>query len=273
MRGSFYFPPSSADSRRHFLECFFYPTNHCGLLNSISVFHGTMMLPLRTESTVNSHTLGHLLTSITVSSNIKTRKIVFVLVHTTTCFVETDKFTVPYFWLEAIFVTPYIATSWKQNNLASHMNGVWRKCNYVCLFHNAFINSRESNYCQDIWHILSPSPLPFSAYFTSVTLSYWWVPVGPAASWGSANKQESSQGPSLDGWRGRELCSTQPLTLWPFKNLVLSMCAHCCQLMAEGHGTPRIHRCALKTVGNISNNKEWKDLCPSIWYQELNSSR
>lgn len=232
------------------------------------------MLPLCTECTVTSHTLGRLLTSITVSSNIKTRKIVFVLVSTMpSCFVETDECIVPCFWLDAIFVTPYVATSWKQNNLASHLNSVWRKCNYVCLFHNPFINSRESNYCQDIWHILSSSPFPFSAYFTSVTPSYWCVPAGPAASWGSANKQESSQGPSLDGWRGRELWSTRALTLWPFKNLILSMCARCSQLMAEGHRTPRIHRCALKTFGNISNNIEWKDLCPSIWYQELNSPR
>lgn len=44
-----------------------------------------------------------------------------------------------------------------QNNLASHLNCVWSKCNYVYLFHNPFNNSQESNYCQGIWHILSPS--------------------------------------------------------------------------------------------------------------------
>lgn len=132
------------------------------------------MLPLRTECTVTSHTLGRLLTSMTVSSNIKTRKTVFVLVRTTpSCFVETDKFTVPCFWLDAIFVPPYIATSWKQNNLASHLNSVWSKCNYVCLFHNPFINSRESNYCQDIWHILSPSQHTSQVSFCPTDVSQW----------------------------------------------------------------------------------------------------
>lgn len=128
-------------------------------------------------------TLGRLLTSITISSNIRTlgkqhipefRKIVFVLVRkTTSCFVEIAKFTVPCFWLDAIFITPNIAPSWKQNNLASHLNSVWSKCNYVRLFHNPFINSWESNYCQDIWHIPSPSQHTSQVSLCPTDVSRW----------------------------------------------------------------------------------------------------
>lgn len=85
---------------------------------------------------------------------------------------------------------------------------------------------------------ISPLSFPCPAQHSSL-VSLCPTDVSPAGSAaGSVNKQESSEEPSLDDWRGRERHITRRLTRWPLKNLIPSMhaAANWCERVTEPQG-------------------------------------